>query len=157
MAAMDYFWQQENQAGLPPFWPAGLPPVRPHHHMSFYQTTVKNRFQPFTDDGDEVLVDGGSEQQPVADVVQQPTEQPTEQPIWSDELEPIEFEDDDNEPEELKRQKSCEAPTHRQRQEHIESNHATYRGWCDICIKARATGTPHRTIKQDEQARKTRR
>ena len=105
---------------------------------------LRNQFLPFAGDDVEVADDGGG----------QPTE-PTCQPCWSDEVEPIEFEDDDNnEPEELKRQKSCEAPTHRQRQEHIDSNHATYRGWCDICIKARATGTPHRTIKQDEQARK---
>ena len=123
--------------------------------MSCYQITVKNRFQSSTDVGDEFLVGGSSEQQRVGDVVQQPTEQPTEQPIWSDEAGPIEFEDDDdNEPEEIKRQKSCEAPTNRQRQEHIESNHATYRGWCEVCIKARAIGAPHRVIKQDEQARK---
>ena len=67
-------------------------------------------------------------------------------------LEPVEFEDD--EPEELRRQKACEAPTDRQRREHIESNHATYRGWCDVCIRARATGTPHAAIKSDIQARK---
>ena len=70
---------------------------------------LRNQFQPFAEDDVEVADDDSG----------QPTE-PTCQPCWSDEVEPIEFEDDDNEPEELKRQKSCEAPTHRQRQEHID-------------------------------------
>ena len=143
---MDYSPKQQNAKGLPPFWPAGLPPVRPQQYISGYQITVKNSFQPFAENDEVDVADDDGEQQPA--------EQPTEQPIWSDELEPIVFEDDDNEPEELKRQKSCEAPTHRQRQEHIESNHATYGGWCDICIKARATWAPHRAIKPGEQARR---
>ena len=36
----------------------------------------------------------------------------------------------------------------------MESNHIIYRGWCDICIKARVVDTPHRVNQQDEQARK---
>ena len=56
--------------------------------------------------------------------------------------------------EELNGQKSSEAPTHEQRRAHIKSNLAMYRGWCDICITARTTGVPHKTIKQDVQARK---
>ena len=115
MATTDYFWQQENHEGLPPFWPARLPPIRPHPCVPTCQTTVKNRFQPFTDDGDVDVAGDDGEQQP------------TELPIWSDDVEPIEYEDDDEEPEELTRQKSCEAPANRQHQEHIESNHATYR------------------------------
>ena len=140
---MDDHSQREDATCVSPFWPAGLPPVRP---QPFYQTKTHNRFQPFTDDGEEVLIDEGE---------QRTAEQQTEQPIWKDDVEPIEYEDeDDNEPEEFKRQKSCEAPSNLQRQEHIESNHATYRGWCDVCIKARATGTPRRLTKQDEHARK---
>ena len=62
---MDYSWQQKDEKGLAPFWPAGLPPVRPLQHTSLYQTKVKTRFQPFADndDGDEVLVEE-DEQQP---------------------------------------------------------------------------------------------
>ena len=108
---MDYSWQQKDEKGLAPFWPAGLPPVRPLQHMPLYQTKVRNRFQPFAENDDEVLVEEG-EQQPAADVAQQAEQQP----CWNDDVATIEFEDDDNEPEELKRQKSCEAPTHRQRQ-----------------------------------------
>ena len=62
---------------------------------------LSNQFQPFAED-EEVADDNG----------EQPTE-PICQPCWSDEVEPIEFEDDDNnEPEGLKRQRSCEATTH---------------------------------------------
>ena len=111
----------------------------------------RNQFQPFAGEGDadEVII-----QEPEV-VTQFPTDPnvtqvPTEPK--DDNVEPIEYEDD--EPEELKIQKTCEAPTNTQRREHIESNHATYRGWCDVCIKARATGTPHAIIQSDLEARK---
>ena len=81
--------------------------------------------------------------------------QPSSQQKTDGELELLEYEDqEDYEPEELRRQKECEAPTERQRREHIESNHSTYRDWCDVCIKARATGTPHAVIKSDLAARR---
>ena len=62
-----------------------------------------------------------------------------------EDIEPIEYEDD-GDPEELKRQKTCEAPTQAQRREHIESKHTVNRGLWYVCIKARATGTPHAII-----------
>ena len=106
----------------------------------------RNRFQPFAGDGDDEEV-----------VIQEPqaiNQQPEQANVESNEanLEPIEYEND--EPEELNMQKTCEAPTNKQRGEHLESNHATYRGWCDVCIKARATGTPHAIIKADAEAKK---
>ena len=106
----------------------------------------RNRFQPFAGEGDEeeVVI-----QEPQA--INQEPEQANLEPN-EDNVEPIEYEDD--EPEELKMQKTCEAPTNKQRREHIESNHATYRGWCDVCINARATGTPHAIIKADAGAKK---
>ena len=119
-----------------PFWPAGLSPVRP---VNFEH---RNQFQPFADElGDEENLN----REPVQE--QSASAEPIEEPV-----EPFEYEDD--EPEELKVQKTCEAPTNKQRREHIESNHATYRGWCDVCIKARSTGTPHAIIKAEAEAKK---
>ena len=88
---MVYGLQQQNTESVSPFGPAGLPPVRPHPCVPTGQTTVKNRFQPFTNDGDVDVADDDGEQQP------------TELPIWSDDVEPIAYEDDDEEPEELTR------------------------------------------------------
>ena len=58
-----------------------------------------------SDDDDEVVIVDGEQQPEAMDVVQQPSEQP----IWSGGVEPTAYEDEDNEPGERKRPKSCEA------------------------------------------------
>ena len=44
--------------------------------------------------------------------------------------------------------KSPGTPSAKERQEH-EVNHWPYRSWCDHCVKGRALGQPHRTVKGD--------
>ena len=157
---MDECQEQENSICSPPFRQAGLSLVRPNPICEH-----SNRFQPFADDDDAgPLNEPGSASGLSDPLIQEPqltqsseASKPSDQVGGNiegqdEDLEPVEFEDD--EPEELRRQKACEAPTDRQRREHIESNHATYRGWCDVCIRARASGTPHAVIKSDIQARK---
>ena len=50
---------------------------------------IEYKIEDIGDDDGEALVSGSDEQPTVTDVVQQQTEQP----IWSDEVEPIEFEE----------------------------------------------------------------
>ena len=63
------------------------------------------------------------------DVYQRPSTNPVATPdVYQtpDDLEPVEYEDEDDEPEELKVQKTCEAPTERQRREHITEVGVTF-------------------------------
>ena len=57
--------------------------------------------------------------------------------------------DDDQEVEGEKRTKIVKSPgtpSAKERQEH-EVHHWPYRSWCDHCVKGRALGQPHRTVK----------
>ncbi|CAK9027043.1 Reverse transcriptase Ty1/copia-type domain-containing protein, partial [Durusdinium trenchii] len=42
-------------------------------------------------------------------------------------------------------------PTKSEIEEHEAQNHAVYRNWCEVCIKARSTGTPHRKRTEEEK------
>ncbi len=41
-------------------------------------------------------------------------------------------------------QKPPKTPTEAERRDHEDSNHATYRAWCHVCVLARGVGPQHR-------------
>ena len=56
--------------------------------------------------------------------------------------------DEGEEVDEVRRLAAGRAPTAKQRQEHEEENHAVYRDWCPVCIRARGLGNQHRKNKE---------
>lgn len=56
------------------------------------------------------------------------------------------------ESEEFKRSRAAAEPTRRQREEHLEQNHAVYKPWCEICVQSRGLGTQHRRRKRKQAA-----
>ena len=122
--------RRDPEGNLSPFRQAGLPPVRPNLNYEHC-----NRFAPFDEDGEAVpsnepCTASGTNNPVIPESPFIQSSQPSSQQKTDEELEPLEYEDqEDDEPEELIRQKECEAPTEGQRREHIESNHSTYRGW----------------------------
>ena len=51
----------------------------------------------------------------------------------------------------LRRPARVDKPTQSQVIEHEAQNHAVYRSWCEICVRARSTGTQHRKRSEEEK------
>ena len=74
--------------------------------------------------------------------------------LESQERQPEHDREEADELEESKRVAACRKPTRKQIDEHEDENHSAFREWCEMCLAARGTGSPHYRRKEavkDEQ------
>ena len=62
-------------------------------------------------------------------------------------------EESEDQPEELRRVLEARQPTELERQKHSQMNHAVFAPWCEVCVKAKGTGTQHRRQTNKELAK----
>ena len=60
------------------------------------------------------------------------------------------MEDSGEEAEEVRRVLRAREPAEYQRRVHEQQNHATFAEWCEVCLKAKSTGSQHRRQQKAE-------